>query len=935
VIFSIGDRIYNRWEVFRVLKGGMGIVYIAFDHDVRQFVAIKTFQDELLGKVPQIAERFKREALAWIALDEHENVTRAITAVNINLKPYLILEYVTGGNLRSWIGTPRLISDVVQTIRFSIQFCDGMVHAFQKGVRVHRDIKPENCLITDEPVLKVTDFGLAIATDTGSAAGELVDDSRGEQPDTADRDAGGHSGNTATLGNESTKALGESFLRRLWDKQRGRNTVVSLHLNAGTASTADTRGISEDSLSLSGRVVGTPRYMAPEQFMDAKHVDVRADIYAFGTMLFEMISGRRPFLGNTWKELEHKHNHEAPPALGCDPRLEELVNACLAKDAGARPDTFESIRHTLSEIYRSMTGEPAPSARTGRELTVVDLANKSIALSTFGRHQEAIECCERAVELNPASSTAWVSRGRALSKRDKSGSEEALACCVRALELDPSDFHAWVTKGNCLLDLHRPEEGLASFNRAVELRPGDYASWFVKGWGLNQCSRFSESLYCYDQALQLNPNDAKTWTNKGAVLTALGRAEEALTCLDRAIALENDYLAWNNKANQLVNLGRLEEGLKCFDKVLEMNPRYEQAWVNKGSLLLRMRRPKEALDCCSRGLELDPKDNVAWNIKARVYSDLDQLDNALRCYQRISATDPQNFEGWGNQATTLMLLSRPEQSLECWDRALKLQSNSDRAWYGRSKALAVLQRWEDALASIDSAIAAKHENRAYHREKTVILRYLELAMEGTGTASLKDALDIRRQARIALWLGLKMTRDLSYSIRQMIAEHAKHIEKYEQRRSELTKVDDLFLFIFLVSFTLYFSGLRRNWPEQTYQKAVEAAIEELPFLYESQDEGGTGVTMPQIEAIQAGLRSVSGPTRYNFEQISKTEKNKQGELTFNFFLLNFMRVYPPGVTLMGKGKSSLELGILAGLSNYFGDACLAGASNAERKARIL
>lgn len=170
--WRIGEHIDGRWEVCQVLQGGIGVVYITYDRDMQFFVAAKTFQDEMFARSPQIAERFRREALAWIALDEHENVTRAIFATEIGLKPYLFLEHVDGGTLREWIGTPRLTRDVHQVLRFAIQFCDGMIHAFQKGIGLHRDIKPENCLITSEGILKVTDFGLAKVFDDGSGPGK-------------------------------------------------------------------------------------------------------------------------------------------------------------------------------------------------------------------------------------------------------------------------------------------------------------------------------------------------------------------------------------------------------------------------------------------------------------------------------------------------------------------------------------------------------------------------------------------------------------------------------------------------------------------------------------------------------------------------------------------------------------------------------------------
>jgi len=213
--WKIGDRIQNRWEIYKILRGGMGIVYVVYDHESHQAFAAKTFQDEIFARSPAIAHRFTQEALTWISLDAHQNVAQARAVQTIEGKPYLFLEYVSGGDLGGWIGTLRLTEDLPQVLRFAFHFCDGMTHALAKGIKAHRDIKPQNCLITGDGMLKVTDFGLAKVFDDAS----LVET---ETPD-----------------------------------------IESLKL----------------SLTRTGMAAGTCTHMAPEQFDDAKRVDVRADIF--------------------------------------------------------------------------------------------------------------------------------------------------------------------------------------------------------------------------------------------------------------------------------------------------------------------------------------------------------------------------------------------------------------------------------------------------------------------------------------------------------------------------------------------------------------------------------------------------------------------------------------------------------------------------------
>src|SRR5262245_21173291 len=99
VAWGIGERIQNRWEVHRILKGGMGIVYVVYDKEEHVTLAAKTFQEEIFQRDPAIAQRFTQEALAWIRLDQHPNIAQALFVESIQGKPFLFLEYVNGGDL--------------------------------------------------------------------------------------------------------------------------------------------------------------------------------------------------------------------------------------------------------------------------------------------------------------------------------------------------------------------------------------------------------------------------------------------------------------------------------------------------------------------------------------------------------------------------------------------------------------------------------------------------------------------------------------------------------------------------------------------------------------------------------------------------------------------------------------------------------------------
>ena len=510
--WKIGDRIEDRWEIYQIVKGGMGIVYIVYDHEHQAPYAVKTFFDDEDDNSDRIAD-FTEEALTWINLDVHENVTRAEFVETILEKPFLFLEFVSGGDLSRWIGTPRLTDDLPQVLRFAIQFCDGMNHAAAKGIEVHRDIKPRNCLITEDNTLKVTDFGLAKAFQTAKPA----------------------------LNKKQRPA------RKVADSSAGR--------------------------TVSGTGAGTCTHMAPEQFDDVARVDVRADIYSFGVLLFQMITGKLPFPGNTWDELKQQHQMQAPAPLSesLPPLLIELVSCCLKKNPLHRFADFLTIRSQLAHLYEQLTGAQAPQPAVGAKLDAVEWSNKGASLSNLQRHSQALDCYDHALGLDPQLKETWNNRGSVL--RTMRRYPEALACYDHALTLDPSFAPAWNNKGLTLEFLGRHEDAIDCYEHALGANSQLKEAWHNKGLVLQALRRYCEALSCYDRVITLDPANAAVHSQKGFSLQALGCHAEALASYDHALMLNpGNAEAWAQKGSSLRVMGRHAEALSCYAQALTLNP---------------------------------------------------------------------------------------------------------------------------------------------------------------------------------------------------------------------------------------------------------------------------------------------------------------------------------------------------------------------------
>jgi tetratricopeptide (TPR) repeat protein len=580
--YEVGDKIVvdvEQYEVTDVKMGGMGEVHIVTDlsekdPEWKTQYAVKIFKDELVWN-ENVVKRFLREAETLVKLDLHKNIAKVKTIREIGGRLHIFSEYIDGSDLSYWIENKML--GVTQSIDFAIQFCNGMEHAYNKMGLIHRDIKPSNIMITKNKVVKITDFGLAKT---------LVDSTVGEIKGTSHKDP----------------------------------------LLTGI-----------------GNAMGTLLYMPPEQFIDVRSCDSRSDIYSFGVVMYEMLTAKLPFYGKTFEELKYKHlkiQPKRPKMLNSSIpiKLDSIVVKCLEKDPKNRYQSFGELRENLKGIYTNLTGkkyeepkdmtkesvlmgffEKIKSKDSRVLLEVESLNNRGMGLDEVGKHDEAIELFNKALEIDKKcrggfEGSILLNKGRALYNLGKF--KGSVKCYDRALKvIDPKDTNyatLWNNRGNSLKELGRHKESMKCYDKCLEIDPRNYMAWNNKGLSLEGEFRYEEAIKCYDECLNINPKYILAWFNKGFLLQSLVRDDEAISCYDKALEIDQrDARLWNNKGFCLSDLEEYDTALKCFDTALRIDPTRISAWINKGACLYSLRRYEEALGCYQRALQIDPQEERA------------------------------------------------------------------------------------------------------------------------------------------------------------------------------------------------------------------------------------------------------------------------------------------------------------------------------------
>jgi tetratricopeptide (TPR) repeat protein len=264
------------------------------------------------------------------------------------------------------------------------------------------------------------------------------------------------------------------------------------------------------------------------------------------------------------------------------------------------------------------------------------------------QYDHAVEWIARAIQQNPKPEYL-VSLGRTLQFQGRH--QDALNTFDKAVQLKPDDAELWKNLGGALLELKRPQDALLSFQQALKLNPRHWNAAYQCGLLLREAGQLEQALSYLDLAYGLQPDQPSVLELRAAVLFGLRRLEQALADSRQAHALDPDNAdLCNNIAVALQWLGRDEEALPWLNRTLELRPDHIAALGNKMQALKQIHRFDEAVAVYHRLKAVDP-DNAA--------ADLD-----LAFIQLLTG----NFEaGWaGFEARWRLPSSYPEIPCPLW-----------------------------------------------------------------------------------------------------------------------------------------------------------------------------------------------------------------------------------------------------------------------------
>jgi eukaryotic-like serine/threonine-protein kinase len=438
----------------------------------------------------------------------------------------------------------------------------------------------------------------------------------------------------------------------------------------------------------SGMVVGTVPYMSPEQ-LRGEPLDARTDIFSFGVVLYELLSGRRPFRGQTTPELMAAILTADPAAAPIPAPLQRLVRKTLQKKPPDRHQSMAELRLELEQIrsaYESGTERRWSKARVAtaallavaaiaiaaglyrwaRAPGVVTLASTvqpagvnsraydlylrgkvNVAIENRVNNEAAIQLFRQAIALKPDFAPAYAELARAYNIKSRyfaadaekaKLNEDAEVAVDKSLALDPNVAEGHFARG-LLLWTHAKrfphEQTIQSYRRAIELNPRFDEAHHQLGFVYLHIGLLDDGWKELEAALAINPGNTLARYRFGVIHMCRGEYEDALAIF-KSTPLENNPSLWTSQmTTALFRLGRSDEAGEMIAAFLDKYPNDEGGAVTsvRAMILARAGDARGAEDAIARsiaaGRDYGHFHHTAYNI-ASAYALLNRPAEALQ-----------------------------------------------------------------------------------------------------------------------------------------------------------------------------------------------------------------------------------------------------------------------------------------------------------------
>ncbi|MCC6979833.1 MAG: protein kinase [Candidatus Melainabacteria bacterium] len=523
------------------------------------------------------------------------------------------------------------------------------------------------------------------------------------------------------------------------------NDMVKI-VDFGIAKVSDQDGADKTKLTQTGELLGTPLYMSPEQ-CTGDELDERSDLYSFGCIMYEVLSGKSPFAAENSVKVILRHLNEEPAALpnnrGISADMKEVVARCLEKHRDNRYKNAIDLHIDLERIYDGKAIRPharvhkkKESRKTFSKLAVASVVFIGVCVSLFS----ALIFFASLAPKQAAAPSGFQKPERYMDK--------TLTQWTNEIEKDPENPELYLNRGNLHSMRDERMNAVDDYTEALKLKPNYLQALNDRAFAYMMLAQYGKAFQDADKVIALTPKSAAGYARRGMIYQSCEMFPEAVADFERAIAIDgnNAYYLYSSAMSQ-VKLAHYADAEQQLQKAIEIGDRNGTYSANLGLVYTFQQKYPEAEEC----LRFDPNDrnarSVEWAQVAYYNLCVGKMDEAHKALEQMKARETFPARAFRMSGVFYSAAGQYEKAMQ------ELTSSTSLEEYPpgyRQRAIAYIN-----LGQARSALADLKKSHQLNPKSTITLSWL---------AQVENQLGMKKEAaqHIAQAFASKVVAPISY-----------------------------------------------------------------------------------------------------------------------------------------------------------------------------
>jgi tetratricopeptide (TPR) repeat protein len=272
------------------------------------------------------------------------------------------------------------------------------------------------------------------------------------------------------------------------------------------------------------------------------------------------------------------------------------------------------------------------------------------------------------------------------TKFNKKDYQGAMQDANKAIELDPNSSQAYLNRGRAYLGLNDYQKAMEANNQAIKLNPNDDRAYNNRGTSKYKLGDNKGAIADFNQAIKLNPDLVQAYHNRGISKSDLGDDQGAIADYNQAIKLKPDYAtAYFDRGSSKYNLGDYQGAIADYSQAIKLNPDYAEAYNNRGISKGKSGDNQGAIADFNQAIKLNPDDTYAYANRGFAKKNLGDNQNAISDFNQAIKLNPGLAKAYYHRGASKYNLGDNQNAINDFRQAAKLfQQQNNQEWYQKS-----------------------------------------------------------------------------------------------------------------------------------------------------------------------------------------------------------------------------------------------------------